>query len=69
MNERDQDGTTPFKHCSCFGFTATAVALIERGAHVNERDEDGWTPLSLACLHSCSATAIVLLDNEAVGQI
>ena len=67
MNEKDEDGWTPL-YCACYsGHTATAVALIERGASVNEKNQDGNTPLYCACIASHSATAIVLLENGAVG--
>jgi ankyrin repeat protein len=67
VNEKSRTGRTPL-HCACYsGHTATAVALIERGASVNEKDENGWTPLHHACLKrsSRSTTAIVLLENGA----
>ena len=67
MNKKDQIGWTPLHGARRYGHTATAVALIERGANVNEKDENGWTPLYRACLRAHSATAIALLENGAVG--
>ena len=67
MNEKNQYGETPLHYACSHGHTATAVALIERGASVNEKSQYGQTPFHFACYSGRSATAIVLLENEAVG--
>ena len=67
MNEKDRIGWTPLHFACRSGHTATAVALIERGASVNEKSQFGWTPLHWACGNGRSATAIALLENGAVG--
>ena len=43
MNEKDLDGSIPLHYACLSGRTATAVALIERGASVSEKIQIGWT--------------------------
>ena len=64
VNEKDQSRCIPLYKACADGHTATAVALIERGADVNEKEHRvGWTPLFYACYSDHTATAVALIER------
>ena len=65
MDEKDLYGKTPLHNACIFSHTATAVALIERGAGVNEKGKLGFTPLHFACISGHTATAVGLIERRA----
>jgi ankyrin repeat protein len=65
VNEKHQGGWTPLHYACISGHTATAVALIERGASVNEQNQDEWSTLRIACRSGHTATAVALIERGA----